>query len=149
MPKNRVQQDFPMIRSRHEIMNVIRDTPSLLATFQSWESDEQQEFLDFCSGERGLKILYDTFFKEILNPEYAPRRLESLLSTILQQSVKILQLLPGDSSRLADETSLLVTDIVVELADHSIANVEIQKIGYQFPGQRSACYSADLLLSKI
>lgn len=37
-------------------------------------------------------------------------------------------------------------DIVVELEDHSIANVEVQKIGYLFAGQRSACYSADLLL---
>lgn len=27
-----------------------------------------------------------------------------------------------------------------------LENVEIQKIGYAFPGQRSACYSADLLL---
>ena len=33
-----------------------------------------------------------------------------------------------------------------ELADHSIACVEIQKVGYMFPGQRSACYSADMLL---
>ena len=37
-------------------------------------------------------------------------------------------------------------DIVVELEDGSIANVEMQKIGYLFPGQRCACYSADLLL---
>ena len=36
--------------------------------------------------------------------------------------------------------------MVVELADGSIANLEIQKIGYKFPGARSACYSADLLL---
>ena len=35
---------------------------------------------------------------------------------------------------------------MIELGDHSIANVEVQKIGYRFPGQRSACYSADLLL---
>lgn len=27
-----------------------------------------------------------------------------------------------------------------------MANIEIQKIGYAFPGQRGACYSADLLL---
>ena len=52
----------------------------------------------------------------------------------------------GDSMRIADETSLLITDIVVELEDGSIANVEMQKIGYLFPGQRCACYSADLLL---
>ena len=37
-------------------------------------------------------------------------------------------------------------DILVELADTSLANVEVQKIGYSFPGQRSACYSSDLLL---
>ena len=37
-------------------------------------------------------------------------------------------------------------DIVVQLADGSIANVECQRIGYKFPGQRAACYSADLLL---
>ena len=37
-------------------------------------------------------------------------------------------------------------DIVVQLKDGSIANLEIQKIGYKFPGERSACYSADLLL---
>jgi hypothetical protein len=35
---------------------------------------------------------------------------------------------------------------IFKAADHSIANVEIQKVGYMFPGQRSACYSADLLL---
>ncbi len=37
-------------------------------------------------------------------------------------------------------------DIVVELEGGSLANVEVQKLGYRFPGQRSACYSADLLL---
>ena len=34
----------------------------------------------------------------------------------------------------------------MELEDGSIANLEVQKVGYLFPGQRSACYSADLLL---
>ena len=48
--------------------------------------------------------------------------------------------------RIADESSLVIMDIVIEMEDHSIANVEVQKIGYLFAGQRSACYSADLLL---
>ena len=30
--------------------------------------------------------------------------------------------------------------------DGGLADIEIQKIGYAFPGERSACYSADLLL---
>lgn len=37
-------------------------------------------------------------------------------------------------------------DIVVQFEDGSIANVEVQKVGYLFSGQRSACYSSDLLL---
>lgn len=36
--------------------------------------------------------------------------------------------------------------MLVELEDGSLANIEIQKIGYAFPGQRVACYSADTLL---
>ena len=40
----------------------------------------------------------------------------------------------------------MIMDIVVELEGGSLANVEVQKLGYRFPGQRSACYSADLLL---
>ncbi len=50
------------------------------------------------------------------------------------------------TQRIAAETSLLILDIVVQLEDGSIANVEVQRIGYAFPGSRCACYSADLLL---
>lgn len=57
-----------------------------------------------------------------------------------------MEVLPNDGTRLADEASLVIMDIVVQLSDGSIANLEIQKIGYKFPGERSACYSADLLL---
>ena len=37
-------------------------------------------------------------------------------------------------------------DILVKLEDGSYCNIEVQKIGYAFPGKRAACYSADLLL---
>ena len=146
MHKNLLQQYFPMIRMRAEVENIVRNDPKLNTIFLGWTPEQQKEFLDFCTGERGVKVLYDSFFKEVFNAEYSPHRLESLLSIILKQPVKIIQALPNDSTRLAGETSLLSTDIVVELADHSIANVEVQKIGYHFPGQRSACYSSDLLL---
>ena len=42
--------------------------------------------------------------------------------------------------------SLVITDIVVELEDKSLANIEVQKLGYLFTGERASCYSADLLL---
>ena len=41
--------------------------------------------------------------------------------------------------RLADESTLLIMDVVVKLSDGSIVNLEIQKLGYMFPGERSAC----------
>lgn len=37
-------------------------------------------------------------------------------------------------------------DIVVQNKDGSIINVEMQKIGYLFPGERSGCYAADFIM---
>ena len=71
---------------------------------------------------------------------------ENLLSLLLKQNVKIEAVLPNDSVRLGAESSLLYTDMLVQLMDGSLSNVEIQKIGYAFPGERSACYSSDHLL---
>ena len=127
-------------------MNDIRISPVSAYQFDQWGEELQEEFLDFCTGVRGVKMTYDSFFKEIMNPELHAERLEELLSLLLEQKVKIHQLLPHESARIADEGTLLIMDIVVELEDGSLANIEIQKIGYAFPGQRGACYSADLLL---
>ena len=143
---SKLKKHFPVIRDREELEVIIENNYHLKNIFNSWEKERQIEFLDFCTGVRGIKILYDTFFKEALNPEYDSERLEQLLSVLLKRRVKIKHVLPNDSTRIADESSLLVTDIIVELEDGSIANVEIQKVGYHFPGQRSACYSADMLL---
>ena len=137
---------FPMIRSREEILKEIDDNIKLTEKFYSWGDSARQEFLDFCTGVRGVKLLYDSFFKEIMNPETVPERLEDFLSVLLQKKVKIVEVLPGDSSRIADEQSLLIMDILVRFEDGTYCNVEVQKIGYAFPGERSACYSSDLLL---
>ena len=145
MPKG-VKDYFPLIREREEVLAEIEKKENLRHLFRGWTKGQQEEFLSWCTGAKGVKILYDSFFKEIMNPEYAPARLEELLSLLLGKGVRILHVLPNDNTRLADEQSLLIMDMVVELADGSTANVAVQKIGYHFPGQRSACYSADLLL---
>ncbi|MRM88218.1 hypothetical protein EAI28_07570 [Faecalicatena contorta] len=137
---------FPQIRTRKEVLEEIHQNEICAYQFEQWGDEQKDEFLDFCTGVRGIKMTYDSFFKEIMNPEFHPERLEELLSILLEQRVHIKQILPNDSVRLADEGTLLITDIVVELEDGSLANVEIQKIGYAFPGQRGACYSSDLLL---
>lgn len=143
---NILQQYFPMIRTREALLGDISDNENLRQTWQKWNEAQQREFLNYCTGVKGVKILYDSFFKEILDPDSAPERLEELLSLILKQKIKILKVIPNDSTRIANESSLVIMDIVIELEDHSIANVEVQKLGYKFSGQRAACYSSDLLL---
>ena len=137
---------FPMLWQKEELLLTIKNNSYLFSVYDNWTSKQQEEFINFCTGVRGVKLLYDGFFKEILNPESTPERLNEFLSLLMKQKVQILNILPNDSTRIADESSLLVTDIVIQLEDNSLANVEIQKIGYSFPGQRSACYSSDLLL---
>ena len=146
MPTNNLQPYFPMIRTRQQIESEIKNDRKLLDIFEQWSEDQQQAFLDFCTGAKGVKMLYDSFFKAVMDPEAKPDRMESLLSLILGQKVKILKALPNESMRISDEVSLLIMDMVVQLANGSIVNIECQKIGYAFPGQRAACYSADLLM---
>ena len=143
---NNLKEYFPLIRERNEVLADINSNPFLKKEFDGWKQEQQDEFLDFCTGVKGVKILNDSFFKEIMNPEYTPERLNDFLSTVLKQKVKVLHVLPNDSVRLASEGSLLITDLIVELEDGSIVNVEVQRIGYKFPGERAACYSADMLL---
>ena len=142
----RLKDYFSTIRDREEVLADIYGNESLLDIYDSWTEEQQELFLAYCTGVRGVKILYDEFFKMIINPEKTPERLETILTLLIGERIKILQVLPNESTRIAAEKSLLVLDIVVELENGSIANVEVQRIGYAFPGQRSACYSADLLM---
>lgn len=143
---NKLKEHFPLIWEKEELLSVIKNNAALSATFNHWDPKQQETFLDFCTGVRGIKFLYDGFSKEILNPEYHPERINDFLSLLLKENLQVLAVLPNDSTRIADESSLIVTDIVVQLEDGRLANVEIQKYGYKFPGQRSACYASDLLL---
>lgn len=144
--KNKLQQYFPMIRTEGEVLKELRKNKQLWETFCGWEEKYQKEYLDICTGVKGVKLLYDTYFKAIMNPDTRPERLNDFLSEILGKKIKILKVLPNESAKIAAESSLLIMDIVVQFEDGSIANVEVQKVGYLFSGQRSACYSSDLLL---
>lgn len=144
--KNMLQQYFPMIRTKEELTSEIKKSSVLSREFYSWKPEARKEFIDFCTGAKGVKMMYDFVSKEILNPEVVPERVDELLSLLLGQEVHVKDVLPNDGTRIADESALVIMDIVVELQDKSIVNLEVQKIGYKFPGARSACYSADLLM---
>lgn len=146
MAKKTLKDYFPMIRSRREVLNEIRKQPELLRNFNSWKVTHQEEFLDLCCGVKGIKMTYDGIFKELMNPEIHPERLECFLSLVLGSQVKIFAVLPNDTTRIGGEAALLIQDILLELEDHRLVNLEIQKIAIDFPAERAGCYSSDLMM---
>ncbi len=146
MKEKTLRSIFSHLPTEQELLGRIEEREDLREIFDTWTDEQQQEYLDRCTGKKGFNILYDAYFKEVMNPEYDSSRLESLLEVVIGERVRILKLLPNDSVRLEDENTLLVTDIIVELADGSIANVEVQKIGYRFTGPCYSCYLADMML---
>lgn len=47
---------------------------------------------------------------------------------------------------MSDTGSFVIMDIIVTLSDGTTVNVEIQKIGYDFPGERASCYISDFIM---
>ena len=133
-------------QTREQVMNQIQRNPDAYLKFKRLSEEFQEELVEFCMGNRGLKVAYDPFFQKIFNPEVYPERLSRMLSCIMEEKVIVKRALPREHDRLSENGSLLVLDILVELSDGTLMDVEMQKIGYAFPGQRGACYSADLLL---
>ena len=140
-----LREKFPEYRTAQEVRREIAAVPQLEEEFLRLKPQYQEDFLNICCGNQGVKILYDSFFKYVFHPDAGKWALARLISVMLGQDVKDFRILPNESNLAADYT-LVIMDIVVEIADGSIINVEVQKIGYNFPGQRAACYNADLLL---
>ena len=90
--KNKLQNYFPMIRTQGEVLDELRENTKLWKTFCEWEEKYQQEYLDICTGVKGVKLLYDTYFKAVMNPDTRPERLNDFLSEILGKKVKILKI---------------------------------------------------------
>ena len=52
---NVLQSHFPLIRSREAILSEINSKPDLLTIFEKWKLHQQEEFLNFCCGNRAEK----------------------------------------------------------------------------------------------
>lgn len=140
------EEIFGKPRTEAEVMKELREDPEAYQKYQTWSELFQQEFLGFCMGVQGMGATYDPVFKKICNPETHPERLTEFLSLCLGQALEIMQVLPNESNRLTEDGSLLVMDILIKLDTGALINVEIQRIGYLFPGARCACYSSDLVM---
>ncbi len=142
----KLREKFHLFQNRECALDSIRQNRNVYYEFLSMDQEYKEFILKYLTGETGVKLTYDVFFKKIFRPDIHPERLEGLLETLLGEKVQVRGVLPNEGFRFSEKTSLVVMDILVELADGSLVNVEIQKIPYAFPGQRCACYSADLVL---
>lgn len=153
MNQNNLISDIPGLSdvlgvqcSHQDALKLLMRDSETYQKFQSFPPGEQKKLLSFITGQRGLKITYDSFFQKIMSPELHPGRLESFLSELMGEEVHIERILPREGIRLAEEASLIIMDILVQLSDGSRVNVEMQKIGLYFPGERSGCYAADAIM---
>lgn len=137
---------FPSFPSNQSVKEFLMKHPSAWNNFLKFPPEVRHELLDFCTGRHGLRITYDPVFRRIFNPETHRDRLESLLSSILDRQVSILEILPREGTRLSETGSFIIMDILVRLDDGSYANIEMQKIGYNFPLARADCYASDIIM---
>lgn len=132
--------------SRGKALQTIHSDSEAWQLFQSFPLNEQDNILSFIQGNKGLKILSDKIFYHIMNPTLYPERLSSLLSALLGQKVTVYAILPREGNQMVETGSFVIMDILISLSDQTIVNVEVQRIGYRFPGERSNCYIADLIM---
>ena len=129
-----------------QALQIIQSEPEAYARFVEFPTSHQEKLLEFIQGNRGLPILYDPFFKKIFNPSETPERLERFLSCLMEQKIQIINVIPREGTQLAEKGSFVVMDILVQTEDGSYVNVEMQKFGYKFTGERSTCYMSDLVM---
>lgn len=132
--------------SREEALARVRASEAAYEEFCDLAEKDQNDILEFIQGVKGLPILYDGFYKYVFDPERHPERLEDFLSELFGEKVVIERVLTKEGNKLAEEGSLVVMDIIVRLSDGSIVDVEMQKHGYMFTGERSSCYISDMIM---
>ena len=136
---------FGKTRSRKEIMTVI-DKCSLQDEWASFSADDQESILCFLEGRQGLQILSDKFFRHVFRPDDHPERIASLISAVLGEPVTVVQVLSREGTAITESGSQVIMDIIVKTSTGSIVTVEMQRIGYYFPGERSGCYTSDMIM---
>ncbi len=141
-----IPEKLKRCRERDSVLEEILSDPFTADAFHSLNKDCREAFISFCTGNRGLNITYDPFFKSIFSPHKHPGRLDLLISSILGQTVTVKCLLSPARSLLSEGSSLMLMDILVETQDGTLIDVEMQKLGYRFPVERASCYASDIMV---
>lgn len=144
--ENTLTEIFGKPLSKEEATRQIMQDDLTWKIFDDFSLEQKQDLLDFFMGQSGLLITYDNFFKKILSPYEHPERLENFLSAVLGEKVKIREIIEREGQPLCDDSSMVIVDLLIEIGDHKLVNLEMQKIGLYFPGERSEVYAADLIM---
>ena len=137
---------FPGFSSREETEAFLKQKPELWEIFNQLPDKMRQDFYHFFTGTKGLPVTLDTVFQHVFNPTKNRARLGALLSAMMGRKVRIIDILPREGTQLNEQGSFVIMDALVQLDDNSYANVEMQKLGYQFPLARADCYAADIIM---
>ena len=87
---------FPQYRELAEVLQEIAASPEMTGAFRSLTPSRRQEFLDFCCGNRGVRVLYDSYFKYVFDPDVQAAALSRMISVLIGLDVKLVQILPND-----------------------------------------------------
>ena len=93
-------------KTREQVMEELKSDPELFREFQKLSPTLQEELIQFSMGVRGLNVTYDPVFKKIFGPETKPERLEEFLSLCMNQKVKIVRVVPGNSVSIPESISI-------------------------------------------
>ena len=137
---------FGAPKTHAEVQIELMQKPEVWNVFKTFQPEIQEQLFEFFEGKRSLRILYDVFMQKLFHPYYQKERLESFLSSVINQNVQIRTVCPREGNRLAEEGSLTIMDIIVELENESLVNLEFQIYGYYFPGERGSCYLSDMIM---
>lgn len=143
---NNLSNILPNFATRSDVLSYLNSIPNLWETFSQLPEATRELMIGFFLGENGLPVTYDTVFRMVFNPYNHGDRIEALLSALFGRKVKIIDVLSREGTQLSEKASFVIMDVLVVLDDGTYANVEMQKIGYQFPIERSDCYSADIIM---
>lgn len=96
------------LKTREEVLMEIKADFNTYCTFLEMKPEFREQFLEFCMGVRGVKMVYDPFFKHIFDAEIHPERLSGLLTQIIGESVEVKAVLPKEYRRISEKGSLLM-----------------------------------------
>jgi hypothetical protein len=132
-------------KSPEQVVEELKKSPLYYQRFAHLTPEWKEKFLGYCTGKKSLPLTYDPFFKAMFNPDVYGERLSGLISSLLGVEVTVVRALPNEETMLG-ESAMMILDVLVEMSDGSLANVEVQKTGYLFAGERMSCYSSDLVM---